>query len=179
MEIELATYLASYNIVNRELWDWGEIQLESHLYLMEQHPPQRYVTSIRSIVFKGDNILVLRNPNETHILPGGRRESNESFEETIQRECLEETGWQIELGAMISVTHCHHLTPKPLNYSFPYPDFCQIIYFATAKRFIPDARLDDDFELGSEFRPIDVVKKLKLTPNQYILLKTALKYRKG
>lgn len=92
MDSQLKMYLAGLIASNQEQWDWGVIHLKSLLYLTQQLPPEEFVTSIRAIVFKDDCVLVLHNPNETHILPGGQRELNESFEETLERECIEETG---------------------------------------------------------------------------------------
>lgn len=75
--------------------------------------------------------------------------------------------------------HCHHLTPKPNNYSYPYPDFCQIVFVAEAKNMVENGRLDDEFELESEFCSIEDVRKLQLTSHQHILLNIAQDYRKG
>lgn len=174
MDSQLKAYLDKLTAANCEQWDWGTIQLESALYLTHRHPPQHYVTSVRTIVFKGDEVLVVSDPDILHVLPGGRRELGETYVETAQRECLEETRWQIEVGQMIAVTHCHHLNPKPANYTYPYPDFFQIIYVARATIYHPDRVIEDDYVTGSEFRSIVDVQKLELTPNQHILLKTAL-----
>jgi ADP-ribose pyrophosphatase YjhB (NUDIX family) len=171
---ELSNYLSRLMSANRELWDWGEIQLQTDLYLTQRLPPQKFVTSLRGIMFKDDMVLVAHNDREEHIMPGGRRERGETYLETLQRECLEETCYDIEAIQPIAVIHCQHLTPKPDNYKYPYPDFCQIIYAAKATQHHADRVIEDDYVTGVEFRPIEIVQKMPLTSNQHILLQTAL-----
>lgn len=175
MDTNLNKYLKSLNLSNREQWDWGSMQLQADLYLTQKLPQQKLVTSVRGIIFKGDQVLVVYNDHEQHILPGGRRERGETYLETVKRECLEETCWDIEVQQVLAVTHCQHQTPKPDKYVYPYPDFCQIIYVARATTYYPDRMIDDEYVTGAEFRPIADVKKLELTPNQHTLLDAALK----
>ncbi len=174
MNSELVPYLKKTNPDNRELWDWGEIQLQADLYLTQRLPPQKFVTSLRSIMLKDDQVLVAYNDHEEHILPGGRRERGETYLETLQRECLEETRYDIDVIQPIAVIHCQHLTPKPENHTYPYPDFFQIIYVAKATTHHPDRVIEDGYVTGVEFRSIELVQKMELTPNQHILLNTAL-----
>lgn len=174
MEADLSKYLKALSLSNREAWDWTTIQLQADLYLTQRFPAQKYITSVRSIVFKDDQVLVAYNDHEQHILPGGRRERGETYVETLQRECLEETRWEIEVIQPIAITHCQHLTPKPLKYTYPYPDFCQLIYVARATTHHPDRVIDDEYVTGAEFRPIVDMQKLDLTASQYILLEAAL-----
>jgi len=47
---------------------------------------------VKGMVFRGDEVLVLFNPNGGYDLPGGRLEANESFCGGLRREILEETG---------------------------------------------------------------------------------------
>lgn len=174
VDVQLSSYLSELEFVNRELWDWGKIQLQADLYLTHRLPPRKLVTSVRSILLKDDQVLFAYNDHEQHILPGGRCERGETYLETLQRECLEETRYDIDVIQPIAVTHCQHLTPKPDNYKYPYPDFCQIIYVAKATRHYPDREIEDSYVTGVEFRPTELVQKMELTPNQHILLKTAI-----
>jgi len=174
MNQTLETYLDSLQPANQESWTWGAIKLEAWLYIIDVPPPLKLITSARAIMFKDNHIMTVTNPGETHILPGGRREDGETLIETVQRECLEETGWVVRVGEQIAVTHCQHQTPKPLDYPYPYPDFMQVIYLAEAIKENPSARIHDDYEIASAFRTIDVVKQMPLTQNQHLMLEHAL-----
>ena len=99
-------------------------------YLGHEQSPLAYVTSVRSLVFRDDALLVLRNRDGAHIVPGGRREAGETLEETVRREVLEETGWVLRAPIMLGFMHFHNLSPKPPGHPYPYPDFIQMVYMA-------------------------------------------------
>jgi 8-oxo-dGTP pyrophosphatase MutT (NUDIX family) len=142
-------------------------------------PPLSSITSSRCLVFKDDAVLVQRDRDSTHILPGGRREADESPLETVYREVAEETGWTITDPVLVGFLHFAHLTPKPSGYAYPYPDFVQVVYMADASRFVPDARLDDGYEIESVFRSIDDVQGLTLPATQRLFLDAALRVRES
>jgi 8-oxo-dGTP diphosphatase len=179
METELATFLARHEHLTEEevVWGGGSIRLQIRCYLGIAIPPLKYVTSVRSIVFKRDCVLVLRNLDDTHIYPGGRREANESLDETLRREVLEETGWEIGEVTPLGFIHFHHLAPMPPYYPYPHPDFMQVVYIADALRFVPGARSEDDYEVEAGFRPVSEVAAMSLSPGQHLFLKAALQAR--
>ena len=67
------------------------------------------------------------------------------------------------------------INPKPERYKYPYPDFVQLIYTAHAKRFTPEAKLIGDYEIESNFCPLDEVKGLNLSMSDCFFLDAALK----
>lgn len=87
--------LASLQPLTEEYATWGDgiIKLRIKSYLSDEEPPLELVSSVRAIVFQNDTILVTRNANGSHIVPGGRREAGGDLEKTVRRELLEETGW--------------------------------------------------------------------------------------
>jgi ADP-ribose pyrophosphatase YjhB (NUDIX family) len=176
---ELAAFLTRHSPLAGEeaLWGGGSIRLQIRCYLGLEIPPLDYVTSVRSIVFKKESVLVMRNMDDTHIYPGGRREGNESLDGTLQREVLEETGWEVADVSRLGFIHFEHLTPRPDGYLYPYPHFMHIICMAKASRFIQGARLEDDYELDAAFRPITEVQELTLSPCQHVFLRAALELR--
>jgi 8-oxo-dGTP pyrophosphatase MutT (NUDIX family) len=56
-----------------------------------------------AIVDDGRILLVQRADDGTWCIPGGHLEPGESLAECARRECLEETGWSVTLGALLGV----------------------------------------------------------------------------
>lgn len=50
---------------------------------------------------KHDKILLVSPPNGSYLLPGGERELNETHVETLEREAMEELGFEITVGEYI------------------------------------------------------------------------------
>ena len=49
------------------------------------------------IAFNRECLHVVRGKTTGYLLPGGALEENETHEDCIRRECLEETGWDVEV----------------------------------------------------------------------------------
>lgn len=131
MDAELDHFLTRCTPMVTEAVVWGErMRLRATAYLSQDAPPQRYVTSVRAIVLRGESVLVQQDRDSRHILPGGRREGNESLEATLRREVSEETGWSVGEAAPLGFTHFRHLDPKQPGYRYPHPDFFQLVYVA-------------------------------------------------
>jgi len=119
------------------------------------------------VVFRGDEVLVMRNPDGVHVLPGG------------QREVLEEAGWGIEVGQVVGCIHFLHLGPRSPALILPYPEFVQIVFLTEAARYLPRARLQGDYETDAEFRPVSEARMLDLSPGIRLFLDAALRLREG
>jgi ADP-ribose pyrophosphatase YjhB (NUDIX family) len=172
-----AEFLAVYAPQAGEVVRWGELRFRVASYLGEHLPPLELISSVRAVVLRDDGVLVVRDPEAVHILPGGRREPGETMLETLRREVLEETGWSMDEPALLGVRHFHHLQPEPAGYAHPYPDFFQAVYTAEADGFHPARREADGYELGSGFRPLAAVRRLNLPPNERLFLRAALARR--
>lgn len=169
----LQDYLRRYPKQAEETVAWGKLFLFRVVsYFTGEIPPLEFVTSTRSMLLKDNQVLVVRNADGRHIVPGGKREGEESLTETLYREVLEETGWQIDTPEMLGVWHFHHLKPMPPDYPYPYPDFLHLIYQARAVKFVPEAKKTDDYELECRFMPIDAAMQIIINqPNQMKFLK--------
>lgn len=181
MEPELEDFLSSRTPLVEATFSWGETgRIHVTYYLCNEQPSLGYVTSVRSVVFQADSVLVIRDAeNSFHINPGGSREQGETLEETLRREVLEETGWTISDISLLGFAHFHHLDPRPPNYAYPYPDFIWIIYVSQADKYLPEAKIPGIYELETSFRPIDEVRRLPLDKVQLMLLNAAIEFRKG
>ncbi len=113
-----------------------------------------------------------------HINPGGRREPGESVEATLQRELIEETGWAVRESKFFGFIHFRHLSPRPDAYPYPYPEFVQLLFVAEAGEHRAPAQLTVEYEVASEFVPIDEAHKL-LDADQATVLATAIRRRTG
>ena len=134
---------------------WGAMHLRRRFHLCDEPPPRDLTSSARAIVFKDGDVLVVRGTaGDTHIWPGGRREGGESLEETMRREVLEETGWALADARPFGIIHFTHLTERPVDYPYPYPDFRQAVFIAEAAEFRRGAIVRDGWEAGSELVPV-------------------------
>ena len=174
----LDRFLSRHERVSRNTAKWrGGIELEVSGYLCSETPPSDLVSSVRAIVFKEDRVLVMRNHDSTHIVPGGRVEEGETREKSLQRELLEEAGIKIRVGGEIGLVHLRHTTAKPKNYPFLYPDFLWAVYVASFVRQRPDAKVDDDYEIASQFLPLQELRRLDLEDYEKALLEAAVSVR--
>jgi ADP-ribose pyrophosphatase YjhB (NUDIX family) len=156
-----------------EQTEWPPLRLRVRTYLTATLPPLDLVTSVRALVRQGDQILVVRDPVSVHILPGGRREPGETLVQTLEREMREETGWTIRHARLLGLAHFQHLTPKPEDYRYPYPDFLHLVYVATADRYDAAQREVDGYELEAGFQPIAAVSALPISQGERALLQAA------
>ena len=147
---------------------WGDLPIYAAYYVTSEPLPEELVTSVRAVVLCGELVLVSRNRDAVHALPGGRREPGESFEETLRREVLEETGYAIGRPRRLGVAHLRHLAPKPAGYPFPHPDFLWAVYVVdSVGRRLPVPV--DDYELEARFVPLAEALSLVDLPSRVYL----------
>ena len=175
MDDALAGYLAPLTAFRVETKAWHDAPLHVTCYLTEASPPLRNVSSARAIVIHQEKVLVIQDPDRNHIMPGGRLEPDESIEDALRREVLEETGWTLSSVLQIGVLHFAHTGPKPDGWLHPYPDFLQVVHAAHPDQHHPDLEQADEYVLGSNFTSIDSVRRLPLDLGQHVFLEAALK----
>jgi 8-oxo-dGTP diphosphatase len=182
--ITLATFLTRQAplIAEDDQWRWDGVPtpLRRTTYLTAEEPPLAAVTSVRAIVFHGEEVLVVREPGgEYYVVPGGRREPGETIEATLRREIVEETGWSLGAIEPLAVTHYRHIGPCPPGYPYPYPDFAQIIFLAEATSFDPNGRIPDEWVAESGFYATEEALRLVAPrPSERLLLEAALARRR-
>jgi 8-oxo-dGTP pyrophosphatase MutT (NUDIX family) len=173
----LGLYLSSFGPpICEEMITWGDQLLRVRSYIGYGVPPADYVTSVRCVVLCGNQVLVVRDPQEQHILPGGRRAPGETFEQTARREVREETGWLLGELQPLGVKHFYHLSPKSANYPYPYPDFLQLIYQGYALTFDAQAKEPDGYELAASLQLITNATLRTLRPSDRHFLRAARRF---
>lgn len=156
------------------------MHLNMACYVGSRQPPLKYVSSVRAIVFRDDAVLVVSGERgQFYILPGGRREKQESMEETLRREVLEETGWTLKELSILGFMHFHHLNPKKTDYPYPYPDFLWSVYIAQADKYIPEAITADKYVTGVKFYHIEDLPGLGFEKGGLVFLDDAIKLRQS
>jgi 8-oxo-dGTP pyrophosphatase MutT (NUDIX family) len=175
MALNVKQFLAEYEPFVTETAVWGESSLLMNYYLAAARPPRPYITSVRAVVFHQDAVLVIQDNRNNHfVVPGGRCEENESLAETLHREVLEETGWTIANPVYFGFAHFHHLAPRPAAYAYPYPDFFQLFYVATADQYFSDRPITDDYVVAANFVPVQTARELNsMSQSQKLLLDAA------
>jgi 8-oxo-dGTP diphosphatase len=178
---DLAAFLDRHEPVSKgegeAVWRGGTIRLRIDSYLSREPPASAYVTSVRSVVLRGREVLTVRNADEWHVLPGGRRKPGETLEETLRREVLEEAGLRIEHPVQLGFMHLHHVTPKPSGYEYPYPDFLWLVYVSDAGTADVSGRIVDDYEEEAVFRPPAEARMLELSDESRVFLEAAISQR--
>jgi len=152
LDQDLASFLTGLQpaCTGRVSWRGGQIELEHDTFLTDRESPPSLTSSGRCIVLSGDRVLVMTNPTDTHILPGGRIEPGESIMAATRREVREETGLELAILRQIGVLVFRHLTPKPPAYRYPYPVFLNTIFVAEAMN-PGDLLVNDTYEMSGEF----------------------------
>ena len=176
MNVELARFLTAHTPFYKDtaVWFNGRMPLREHFYLTNTLPPLDFITSVRAILLRGKEVMVIRDHADNyHVIPGGRREPGESLLDTLCREVAEETGWTITNPCLLGMVHFHHLAPEPDHYAYPYPDFLHVIYLAEAGEHLSSAQIFDKYVVEADFWPMVDVWDL-LAEGQRRFLATAV-----
>jgi 8-oxo-dGTP pyrophosphatase MutT (NUDIX family) len=167
-------------VVEQVTWARGTMPLRVSAHVTDRRPPDNLITSVRCIVFVGSKVVVCRDPDQLHVIPGGRREAGESLAQTAVREVHEETGWHLDPGALtqLGFLHLQHLAPKPDGYAYPYPDFTQLVFTGRTVGRAVDVEAEwsdtDGYVVGCQLMDPAEALALDLEATQIALLRAAL-----
>lgn len=147
-------------------------------YLHEKMPPAEFVTSVRTVLITEQGIALLHNADGSHMLPGGRRETGESFLDTLRREVREETGCAIRDPILIGFIHIRTLSPRPADYAYPYPHFFQAVFASEGDRVVEDSSDPDGWEERVEFLSLDELEFPPIASREKRFVEEALRVLK-
>jgi ADP-ribose pyrophosphatase YjhB (NUDIX family) len=162
----------------RIVWH-GPLHLRLRGYAADLEIPDIMISSVRAVVFRGSKVVVVRDPHNHHITPGGRREPGETLEETCRRELAEECGWRVGPLHPLAFWHFQHLDEAPPpDFPFEWCDFANLIYLAEGIAHDRSAIDRGQWELGSRLMSLSAARPL-LPPEQQPLLDIALAARRS
>lgn len=156
---------------------WWTVRLSVAFHPWTELPPDPLISAVRAVVFKGSKVMVVDDPIDTHVMPGGRREAGETLLQTLEREVMEECGWTVRSPRFFGLFHFRHLTPKQEGYRYPYPAFLHILYVTEAVAYNRAGLLRaGEIETGSRMTPISRAMAA-LSEEQRTVLAAALQVR--
>jgi 8-oxo-dGTP pyrophosphatase MutT (NUDIX family) len=118
------------------------VRLSFRAYVGGDEPPRGLVGSVRAIIFRGAEVVVIGDGTSVGLVAGGRPDPGEPLDVALVREVLEETGWWVRRGPVIGVVHARRLDPElplPPGWNRPDPEFLDPIYVAEALTHEPGA----------------------------------------
>ncbi|WP_340647226.1 NUDIX domain-containing protein [Phenylobacterium sp.] len=135
---------------------WGaQIHLSVRVFPCTEPPPADLVTSVRGVVFKDTKVVVVDDGIDSHVMPGGRMEPGETIGQTLARELREECGWSVPSPCLFAMICFRHLSARPENYRYPYPDFLHLLFVGEAGDYRRSSlKRAGEIETGSRLVPI-------------------------
>jgi 8-oxo-dGTP diphosphatase len=170
----VAAFLAGLVPACREEIVWRRkdpqpVRLEASTFLTRRRPPSAGVSSARAIVLVGEQVVVVRDPESVHVIPGGRLEAGETPARAARREALEETGWRLGRLRYLGFRHLRSLAPP----GDPTFEVLQAVYVGAGLSQDEGARDREGYELGWQLVPVGEALALPLTGGERALLRAA------
>ncbi|MES2344094.1 MAG: NUDIX hydrolase [Pseudomonadota bacterium] len=156
-----------------------QIHLSVRVFPCTEIPSVDLVTSARGVVFKSSKVVVVDDGIDSHVMPGGRMEPGETVGQTLARELLEECGWTLPSPRLFAMIHFRHLSARPEDYRYPYPDFLHLLFAGEAGEYRRSAlKRAGEIETGSRLVPISRALAT-LSVEQQAILRAAVVARRS
>lgn len=123
--------------------------------------------SVKAIIIENNKLLCTRKSDSDgyyYILPGGGQEKNETFVDTVKRECMEELGAEISVGKLLFIREYigknHEFGAIDNNHQVEYMFECTLISSPDKSK----ANHIDDGQNGIEWIEIDESMRHRVYP---------------
>jgi 8-oxo-dGTP diphosphatase len=131
--------------------------------------PMRPVrNSAKAIIVEDGRLLAVQKADEAgtyYILPGGGQHPGETLAEAVRRECREELGADVTVGAMLWIREYigrnHEFAEQDAD--FHQIEFMFICALVTTEG-LGAGHLLDDGQVGIEWLPLDTLERVRLYP---------------
>ena len=171
---ELASFLARHPSFGGWREEWLGVPLEFRTCLADELPPRAYVGSVRALVLRDDEVLLVHS-SPPILSVGGRCKPGETIVETLLREVGEETGWRVTPLAVLGFVHARHLDEQRPDWGRPAPDFVDPLFVVSAVKY--DPALLGLHETRCEFVSLSAVERLGIEEINQTFLREALRKR--
>ena len=123
---------------------------------LNEMPPLNLIGNVNLIPFKDDRWLMLRLQTGEWEIPGGTLEPDESYEDAISRELIEEVGARLITFELLGAWHCISTAPKPYRPHLPHPEFYRLVGYGVVEIIGSPENPEGSEQVASvEFVPID------------------------
>ncbi len=127
--------------------------------------------SAKAIIIKSGKLLLNKCENEIqgiyYTLPGGGQNQNETMEEAVKRECLEETGISISVNKMVGI---YEEIQTDEDRQENYPDYAhKIFHIFLCNISSPEVHKPvetDEEQISSEWVEISTLSNLNFSPKE-------------
>ena len=123
--------------------------------------------SVKAIIIKNDKLLCIRksdNDGYYYLLPGGGQEKNETFIETVKRECFEEIGAEIKVLKFLYIREYigknHEFKNTDNNHQVEFMFECELVSEPNTN----NANNIDDGQNGIEWIDINKSNEYRVYP---------------
>ena len=124
-------------------------------------------TQSRAIIINNNKILLVKKKDipEFFLLPGGGQRFGETLEQTLKRECLEETGFEVNINGLKFIREYigvnHEFKDKHSDrHSIDFIFYCEVEKPLRRKKCINP----DENQLGSEWIEIERIFEINFYP---------------
>ncbi|WP_170006056.1 NUDIX domain-containing protein [Bacillus fonticola] len=126
--------------------------------------------SAKAIIINSGKVLLTKNQDKEgyfYLCPGGGQEHGETLHDTLKRECIEEVGYQIEIGELLHIREYigknHEYTAFDFNvHQVEYYFVCEL---KDENNYI-EPNTPDSHQVGIEWVHIDHLLQYRLYPKE-------------